>query len=236
MAVSFISDLEVRLVRLEFRQPVRYGLDWISGRDVAIVRLTDEAGRVGLGETFEQPHQDAVATARSWAIGRTPMELLVAGGPWVLGVLPHRLCGALEGAIADLEARQSDVSLARSLAGTEVTSDVPVNALLVATAPSPDVVGSARALVAEGFATVKLKLEGGADGVPWRMVDRGGRGCPRGPRIRGGTSRGPQRQPVSGRRGRLAADGGTFRSGVRRATHRTQHSTTMRWMFFFFFF
>jgi L-alanine-DL-glutamate epimerase-like enolase superfamily enzyme len=164
--VSAIVELDVRLLRLAFRRPVRFGPDWLSGRDVAIVRLTDEEGRVGLGETFDQPHPDAIATARSWALGRTPMELLVAGGPWVVGVLPFRLRGALECAIVDLEARQSDVSLARSLAGEEVRHDVPVNALLVATGPSADVLGDARTLVAAGFATLKLKLDGGSDGSP----------------------------------------------------------------------
>jgi L-alanine-DL-glutamate epimerase-like enolase superfamily enzyme len=164
--MSIIIELDLRLLRLTFRAPVRYGLDWLSGRDVAIVRLTDDEGNVGLGEIFEQPHPDAVATARTWALGRTPMELLVAGGPWVLGLLPHRLCGAIEGAIADLDARQSGVSLARSLAGDEVATEVPVNALVVATAPGPDVAMHVRALVAEGFGTIKLKLEGATDGAP----------------------------------------------------------------------
>lgn len=164
--MSAIVDVDVRQFRLTFREPVRFGLDWLSGRDIAIVRLTDEAGRVGLGESFEQPHPDAVATARTWALGRTPMELLVAGGPWVLGVLPHRLSGALECAVADLEARQSGVSLATSLAGEEVRQDVPVNALLVAAAPSTDATTDARALVAEGYSTLKLKLDGASDGSP----------------------------------------------------------------------
>ena len=110
--MSAIVELDVRTLRLTFREPVRFGLDWLSGRDVAIVRITDEAGRVGLGEAIDLPHPDALATARTWALGRTPMELLVAGGPWGLGVLPHRLSGAIEGAIVDLEARQSGVSVA----------------------------------------------------------------------------------------------------------------------------
>jgi L-alanine-DL-glutamate epimerase-like enolase superfamily enzyme len=83
-----------------------------------------------------------------------------------VGVLPHRLCGALDGALADLDARQSGVSLARSLAGEEVRADVPVNALLVASAPGDGTAMAARDLVAGGFGTVKVKLEGGVDGVP----------------------------------------------------------------------
>lgn len=175
--MSVITGLDVRVFRLAFRQPVRFGLDWISGRDVGIVRLEDEAGRVGLGETVEQPHPDAVATARSWALGRTPMELLVAGGPWVLGVLPARLCGALDGAVVDLEARQSGISVARSLAGDEAVRDeVPVNALLVATAPGMDTAVAARQLVADGFTCIKLKLDGGSTGSPagwWTEVVAG---------------------------------------------------------------
>lgn len=164
--MSAIVELDVRVLRLTFREPVRYGLDWVSGRDVAIVRLTDEAGRVGLGEAFDVPHPDALATARSWALGRTPMELLVAGGPWVLGVLPHRLCGALEGAVVDLEARGSGVPLAQSLAGEQVAAEVPVNALLVVTGPDAGATDAARALVADGFGTIKLKVEGASDGTP----------------------------------------------------------------------
>lgn len=165
-----ITELDLRLLRVAFREPVRYGREWITGRDVAIVRLHDESGRIGLGEAVEVPHPDAMATARTWALGRTPMELLVSGGPWALGVLPHRLAGAIEGAIIDLEARQSGVSVARSLAGDEaVAEDVPVNALLVAGAPGSDAATSARGLVADGFGTLKLKLEGGVDGTagPW---------------------------------------------------------------------
>ncbi|MEZ4597543.1 MAG: mandelate racemase/muconate lactonizing enzyme family protein [Chloroflexota bacterium] len=164
--MNAITGLDLRLVRLSFREPVRVGLDWVTSRDVAIVVLEDESGLVGLGETFEQPHSDAVATARSWALGRTPMELLVAGGPWTVGVLPHRLCGALDTALADLDARQSGVSLARSLAGEEVRADVPVNALLVVAARDVTAPAAARRLVADGFGTIKLKLEGGADGTP----------------------------------------------------------------------
>ncbi len=164
--MTAIVELDVRVLRLTFREPVRYGRDWVSGRDVAIVRLTDEAGRVGLGEAFDVPHPDALATARSWALGRTPMELLVAGGPWVLGVLPHRLCGALEGAVVDLDARGSGVPLAQSLAGEAVGAEVPVNALLVVTGPDAGAADAARALVADGFATLKLKVEGAIDGAP----------------------------------------------------------------------
>jgi L-alanine-DL-glutamate epimerase-like enolase superfamily enzyme len=81
-------------------------------------------------------------------------------------VLPFRLRGALECAIVDLEARQSDVSVARSLAGEEVQPDVAVNALLLATGPSTDAPSEARALVAAGFATLKLKLDGSSNGSP----------------------------------------------------------------------
>jgi len=163
--MNAITELEVRALRLTFREPVRYGLDWVSGRDVAIVRLTDEEGHAGLGEAFDVPHPDALATARSWALGRSPMELLAAGGPWVLGVLPHRLCGAIEGAIADLDARASGVPLAQSLAGEPVSAEVPVNALLVVTGPDAGA-AAAGALVADGFATIKLKVEGAIDGSP----------------------------------------------------------------------
>lgn len=164
--MSAIVALDVRTFRLTFREPVRYGLDWVGGRDVAIVSLTDDEGRVGLGEAFDVPHPDALATARTWALGRTPMELLVAGGPWVLGVLPHRLSGAVEGAVVDLEARQSGVPLAQSLSGETTRSDVSVNAVLVIRGPDTGSAATATALVDDGFATLKLKVEGGGDGVP----------------------------------------------------------------------
>jgi L-alanine-DL-glutamate epimerase-like enolase superfamily enzyme len=47
-----------------------------------------------------------------------------------------------------------------------VRRDVPVNALIVAAAPSVDIGTDARALVPEGFTTIKLKLDGGSDGSP----------------------------------------------------------------------
>ena len=166
MALSVITDIEVRVVRLSFPEPVRFGRDRIAARDAVIVRISDEHGEVGLGETTELPHPDAVATARAWAVARTPDELHTSGGPWSLGVLPTRLCGALDSALLDLRARQAGVPAAALIGRVVARADVRVNALLLVRGPGDDAGASAGRLVADGFDTLKLKLDGADQGVP----------------------------------------------------------------------
>jgi o-succinylbenzoate synthase len=164
--MSVITTLEALVVRLEYREPVRVGQDRPVARDALIVRLVDEHGQVGLGEATELPHPDAVATAITWAVGRTPVELHDSGGPWALGLLPQRMCGAIDSAIADLAARQVGEPVARLLGGADARGDIRVNALLEVMGPQDASVAGARDLAAAGFDTLKLKLDGGASGSP----------------------------------------------------------------------
>jgi L-alanine-DL-glutamate epimerase-like enolase superfamily enzyme len=166
MAMSVIAALDALVVRLEYREPVRVGHDRPTDREALLVRLVDEDGLVGLGEATELPHPDAVATAMSWAVGRSPVDLHESGGPWALGLLPQRFCGALDGAIADLAARQVGEPVARLLGGVEARTDVRVNALLAIGGLGDASAAAARALIAHGFDTLKLKLDGGMHGEP----------------------------------------------------------------------
>ena len=172
MAVSVISDLDLRVVRLSFRDPVRFGRDRISARDAVVVRVIDEHGRVGLGETLEPPHPDAVTTARSWAVGRTPDELHASGGPWSLGLLPLRMCGALDSALLDLRARQAGVSAAALIGAAEARTDVRVNALLAISGPGDDAAASAARLVDGGVRHPQAQARGRR---PGRRRRHGGR-------------------------------------------------------------
>ena len=74
--MSVIIDLEVLLVRQDFREPLRLGRDHVTGRDVVIVRLVDDEGREGLGEMSDPPHPDAIATARAYEHEKKRAELL----------------------------------------------------------------------------------------------------------------------------------------------------------------
>jgi L-alanine-DL-glutamate epimerase-like enolase superfamily enzyme len=166
MAMSVITALDALIVRLGSREPVRMGTERTLARDTLIVRLVDEHGQVGLGEATELPHPDAVATAMSWAVGRTPVDLDASGGPWALRLLPQRLCGALDCAITDLAARQVNESVARLLGGVDTRADVRVNALLEVMGPGDASAAAARELVRTGFDTLKLKLDGASHGAP----------------------------------------------------------------------
>jgi L-alanine-DL-glutamate epimerase-like enolase superfamily enzyme len=164
--MTVVTDLEVLAIRLSFPEPVRFGRDHITGRVAALVRLIDANGLVGLGEATEPPHPDAVATARSWAVGREPADLLASGGAWLLGVLPHRLCGALDGACVDLVARQAGLTAAHIIGDQEGRPAVRVNGLVAAAGPGDEPAGMASDLVHQGFDTIKVKLDGAHDGAP----------------------------------------------------------------------
>ena len=151
--------------RLPFAQPVATARGRLEQRAGAILWLDGPDSVSGLGEVAPLPHLagreldqalDLLEELRDEVERSGPqLERLLAGWrDWTPG--GRALRAALETAWLDLQARRLELPLARWLSA-RVRTAVPVNA--VVTAPTIAAVAKeARAAVAAGFRTVKLKV------------------------------------------------------------------------------
>ncbi|MCP3099574.1 o-succinylbenzoate synthase [Myxococcus sp. K15C18031901] len=173
-------------LRLELLQPLKTSRGTYSAREGFLVRLEDEEGRIGLGEAMPLPefgtesHALCGEVLAAWlgslkgetlgdsvrAVEDTlsPFAPTLARGegvrirsrhPAPSGPVPAAE-HALELALLDLLARRQGVPLCWLLA-EEARPEVVVNALLGAESPQA-LAQEARAAVAEGFGTLKLKV------------------------------------------------------------------------------
>jgi L-alanine-DL-glutamate epimerase-like enolase superfamily enzyme len=137
--------------------------------------LTDDEGRVGLGEAAPLPgysRDDAGACERALgalpgalgAIERVPDEPSVAAVRRALAPLAPALDGvpaarfAIETALLDLLGQRLGQSIAMGLGGPRPYAEVQVNGLLAADAGPEALVRGAHALVARGLRSLKVKL------------------------------------------------------------------------------
>ncbi|MCE9671312.1 o-succinylbenzoate synthase [Myxococcus stipitatus] len=173
-------------LRLELLQPLKTSRGTYSAREGFLVRLEDEEGRVGLGEAMPLPEFGTESLSLCGEVlgawlrsleGETlgdsvravedtlsPFASTVARGEGVRIRARHPAPPApvpaaehaLELALLDLLARRQGVPLCWLLA-EEARPEVVVNALLGAEGPEA-LAQEARAAVAEGFGTLKLKV------------------------------------------------------------------------------
>ncbi|MFY1827777.1 mandelate racemase/muconate lactonizing enzyme family protein [Myxococcus fulvus] len=177
-------------LRLELLQPLKTARGTYSAREGFLVRLEDEEGRVGLGEAMPLPEfgteslpvcgevlaawlsslegQFLGDTVRAVEDTLSPFPPTVARGEGVRVRARHPAPPgpvpaaehALELALLDLLARRQGVPLCWLLA-EEARPEVLVNALLSGETAEA-LVDEARAAVAEGYGTLKLKVSGRA--------------------------------------------------------------------------
>lgn len=166
--MNVIVSLRVQPIGITFRAPVRLGTTWVIRRHLAVVRIEDGDGRVGLGECIEAPAGEAVRAARAIVTGRTTDDLRGPTGSFAIDRVPATLRAAIDAALLDLAARQADLPAARVLGGDAARSEVAVNALMVAAGDHRTATASAVGLVAEGYRALKVKLQGGASGTAER--------------------------------------------------------------------
>ncbi|MFP2912946.1 mandelate racemase/muconate lactonizing enzyme family protein, partial [Pyxidicoccus sp. 3LFB2] len=183
-----IAQASFTPLRLELLQPLKTSKGTYTAREGFLVRLEDEAGRVGLGEAMPLPEfgteslADCGTTLGAWlselkgqflgdsvrAIEDTlsPFPPAVARGEGVRirarQTTPQGPMPAaehaLELALLDLLAQRQGVPLCWLLA-EEARPEVAVNALLSAEGPAA-LADEARKAVAEGYGTLKLKVAG----------------------------------------------------------------------------
>lgn len=151
--------------RLPFTRPVATAHGWLEHRSGAILWLDGPDGVSGLGEVAPLPHLAERELSRALGLLEELRGEIERGEPELERLLDdwpdcteagRALRAALETALLDARARRAGLPLARWLA-VGARRGVPVNA--VVTAPSIEAAASeARAAVAAGFRTVKLKV------------------------------------------------------------------------------
>ncbi len=150
--------------RMPFARPVATAHGWLEHRAGAILWLDGPDGVRGLGEVAPLPHLAERELPRALALLEELRSEIERGEPELECLLDdwpdcteagRALCAALETALLEARARRAGLPLARWLSG-EARVTVSVNAVVTA-APVAGAVDEARAAVAAGFRTVKLK-------------------------------------------------------------------------------
>jgi len=168
-----LASMEIEPRSLRLRKPLTTSYGVLETRDVWLVRLRDEHGRVGVGEAApmaavgtETRRQCAAAlyslsARRLSGLWRKPAGPLVASlgaSDWeaeLLRALPDAPAAraGVDAALWDLAAQQAGVSMATLLRGGPTPDSVPVNALV------SDPAGVRDAMRA-GFSVLKAKITG----------------------------------------------------------------------------
>ena len=182
--------MEVELERrsYRFREPLETSYGAIAERDLLVLRLRGADGIEGVGEAAPLEHYDGVsveavqadlnecagllragdgldrfallAAARSGLTGRPDGEPNLLEACRDRCALPQALA-AIDVALWDLAASRAGISLAR-LIDPDAAPATAVNALIGAVSPA-DAADAAQLAVAEGFATLKVKVGTGDD-------------------------------------------------------------------------
>lgn len=173
-----IQRFELFPLRLRFRRPFATSAGLLDRREVAVLRLTDAEGAVGLGEVTPYPHpatptlDDLIAALERHArvvlegacLGdaREPRSDLCADLLAGLSeALPAPALAAVDVALRDLVARRRGVPLANHL-NSQARPEVEVNATIAE--PDADAAAEmASDYVRAGFRTLKLKVGLGDD-------------------------------------------------------------------------
>lgn len=157
-----IDRVELFAIRLPLRSPFHSADGTTNVRDLGVLRLTDEDGRIGLGEITPYPDPlappltDLVAAFEAGAREQLTGAELFDHGLTLENPLPAAVETAIDVALLDLLARREEIRVA-DLIGTSVQEEVAVNATITALMPEEVSELGAKAL-SVGFSTVKLKV------------------------------------------------------------------------------
>jgi L-alanine-DL-glutamate epimerase-like enolase superfamily enzyme len=163
------ASVEVIPYALPFREPYVTARGSLAQREMALLRIVDADGVVGLGEavplglrggaTLAEVVAELEAVAASGAFGRALESGRVGEAAWLpedLDLSQPARCAALT-ALLDLGERRGGTA-------GEIRPPVPCNATLVAGEPAA-VAADARRWAADGYTTFKLKLGAREDDV-----------------------------------------------------------------------
>ena len=159
-----IPRVTLERLSLALKQPLRTARGTYTAREGFVVRLEDEAGHVGRGEAMPLPEfgtEGREACERALVAHTERLRGRDIGpGDWDEGLpLNHPAARhAVEQAVLELNARRRGVPLCQLLS-PEARPELHVNALLGGTSPE-ELAEEARRAVADGYATLKLKVAG----------------------------------------------------------------------------
>jgi O-succinylbenzoate synthase len=161
-----LASVEVIPYALPFKQPYVTARGWLDRREMALLRLRDEEGLVGLGEAVPLSLrggaglEQVVAELEGLVRGSVLSAAVEAGRVGEAAQLPPTLEMSAPSRCAALTAL---LDLGERCVGTGSPRDpVPCNATLVAAEPAA-VAEDALRWAAEGYRTFKLKLGAGDD-------------------------------------------------------------------------
>ncbi len=167
-----IAKAEAFAIPMPFIYPFKMAKGVLTHSDTVYIRLEDEAGRVGWGETFNVPqiyardhktiHNDLSRYLLPALIGLDPMEIAKAHTVMdrALPICRDGKNGA-DMALYDLAGKQLGVSVSTLLGGAQV-DEVPIIAVL-GIVPPEKAAASAKKYVAKGHTYIKLKM-----GLNWK--------------------------------------------------------------------
>lgn len=167
-----IDRVELFSLRLPLRTPFHSAGGTTDYRDLGVLRLTDEEGRIGVGEItpfpdpVAPPLDDLIAAFEGGARDQLLDAEIFDHGLTLDVKLPSTVESAIDVALLDLLARREQIRVA-DLIGTSVQEQIPVNATITALDPDEVATLGERAVEA-GFSTIKLKVGFSADDR-WRL-------------------------------------------------------------------
>jgi o-succinylbenzoate synthase len=170
-----IERVELFPLRLPLKAPFVTAAGSYDDRELAVLKLTDSEGHIGLGEITPYPTGGPSGLdefVRDFALEVLPRldgcEIEDTGKAMkhFARTLPAQTYAAVDTALIDLQARGAGLRFAEFLA-EEMKESVPVNAT-IAHIDANDIADAGKAAVLQGFTTLKLKV-----GLPeddWRVA------------------------------------------------------------------
>ncbi len=170
-----VADTRLFRYSLPLARPLILKSRPVSARHGFVVRLADSDDHVGWGEiaplpgfsaeTLDEACKSAICALRALGSRDLPdvQNLLASGiGPHLNTVLPPSVACGIESAVMNLWARRTAVEL-RHLIDHSAPDSAPVNGLL--SGRDEEVLALARQMLADGYATLKLKVGSEAVGT-----------------------------------------------------------------------
>ncbi len=153
--------------QLPFRTPFSTAHGLQTARRGAVIVARDGAGLEGLGDLVSLPEfgtpplAEMLAAATAWGQSNGQLTPAAARRRLQADATARRLAlpvvAALDTALIDLETRQRGEPFGVALAGRVGPETIAVNAVIGAR-DTPEAVAAARAAIAQGFGTIKLKV------------------------------------------------------------------------------